>query len=252
MELHAIYGCFYECFRHEDCTKVAKFQQKQLCMDIAREMLTTFNGGPNLFKKVTTGDELQVYGYVIETKAQSSQCKRPEESRPKIARQVRSNVKVLLTVFFDCNGVMNFCKVIRSTTWKFCADCAKQFVKNSQNQIQNFALYNSPAHTSMLAREFLAKIKTVIIPPLPYSPDMARAVFFLFAKLKTPMKGKCFATIEEIKEKSKQKLLAIIKSAFQKCLEDWKKRWNKCLSLRYNALNARFGIANSSCFDLLC
>ena len=29
-----------------------------------------------------------------------------------------------------------------------------------------------------------------------------------------------FATIEEIKEKSKQELLAILKSTFQKCFED--------------------------------
>ena len=41
------------------------------------------------------------------------------------------------------------------------------------------------------------------------------------------MKGKRFAMIEEIKEKSKQDLLAIPKSDFQKCFEDWKKRWHK-------------------------
>ena len=33
--------------------------------------------------------------------------KRPEEPRPEKARQVRSNVKVLLTVFFDCNNLMH-------------------------------------------------------------------------------------------------------------------------------------------------
>ena len=38
-----------------------------------------------------------------------------------------------------------------------------------------------------------------------------------------------FATIEVIKEKSKKKLLAIPKSAFQNCFEDWKKRWHKCI-----------------------
>ena len=48
--------------------KLLNFEQNQRLMDIAQEMLTTFNGGPNLFKKVTTGDELQVYGYDIETK----------------------------------------------------------------------------------------------------------------------------------------------------------------------------------------
>ena len=52
------------------------------------------------------------------------------------------------------------------------------------------------------ADEFLAKNKTVIMPQPPYSLDLASAVFFLFSKLKTLMKGKRFATIEKIKEKS--------------------------------------------------
>ena len=44
------------------------------------------------------------------------------------------------------------------------------------------------------------------------------------------MKGKHFATIEEIKAKSKQELLAISKSEIEKCFEDWKKRWHKCIT----------------------
>ena len=69
-------------------------------------MLTTFNDNPDLLKKVITGDESWVYGYDIETKAQSFQWKHPKEPRPIKARQVRSNVKFVLTVFFDCNAVM--------------------------------------------------------------------------------------------------------------------------------------------------
>ena len=38
----------------------------------------------------------------------------------------------------------------------------------------------------------------------PYSPDLVPAEFFLSPKLNAPMKVKRFATIEEIKEKSKQ------------------------------------------------
>ena len=41
--------------------------------------------------------------------------------------------------------------------------------------------------------------------------------------------SKRFATIEEIKEKSRKELLAIPKSSFQKCFDDWKKRWHKCI-----------------------
>ena len=78
--------------------------------------------------------------YDIETKAQ---WMRSEEPSLKKAHQVWSNVKVLLTVLFDCNGVVHHKflpqevhKVVRSiinTTLKLCADCAEQFVGNPQN-----------------------------------------------------------------------------------------------------------------------
>ena len=74
----------------------------------------------------------------------------------------------------------------------------------------------------MLGCEILAKNITVIMPQPPYSPNLPPADFFLFPKLKAPMKEKRFAKIEEIKGKSQQELLAISKS------ENWKKRWRKC------------------------
>ena len=49
--------------------KLQNFKQKQRRMDIAQEMLTTFNDDPDLLKKAITGDESWVYGYDIETKA---------------------------------------------------------------------------------------------------------------------------------------------------------------------------------------
>ena len=46
------------------------------------------------------------------------------------------------------------------------------------------------------------------------------------------MKGKPFDTIEEIKEKSKQVLLAMPKSAFQECFEDYEDASISVLYLR--------------------
>ncbi|KAG5341362.1 GVQW3 protein, partial [Acromyrmex heyeri] len=59
-------------------------------------------------------------------------------------------------------------------------------------------------------------------------PDLAPCDFFLFSKLKRPMKGRRYATIEEIKTASKE-LNKITKNDFLKCFEDWKKRWHKCI-----------------------
>ena len=87
--------------------KLLNFDQKQRRVDIAQELLNEVNNDPELLKTVITGDETWVYGYDVETKAQSSQWKLPKEPRPKKIRQVRSNVKVLLTAFIDFNGVVH-------------------------------------------------------------------------------------------------------------------------------------------------
>ena len=79
----------------------------------------------------------------------------------------------------------------------------------------------------MLVREFLPKNKTVFMPQQSYSSDLAHDDFILLPKLKTQMKGNRFATIEEIKEKLIQELLALPKCAFQRFFEVWKKRWHK-------------------------
>ena len=73
--------------------------------------------------------------------------------------------------------------------------------------ITDFAPWiRTSSHMNALAWVFGQK--QIIMPQPPYSsPDLVAADFLLFPKLKTPMKGKCFAAIEKIKEKSKQKLL---------------------------------------------
>jgi transposase len=70
---------------------------------------------------------------------------------------------------------------------------------------------NSPAHTSLLIREFLAKNEITVVPQPPYSPDLAPADFFLFPKLKSSLKGQRFESTEEIEENSLTELLAIKK-----------------------------------------
>ena len=159
--------------------------------------------------------------------------------RLKKARQVRPNVKVLLTVFFDCRGVVHheFLPQSRIVNKKYYL----QVMRNLREAIpqkrpdlwknENWHLHhdNAPAHTALLVRKFLAKNNTLMTPQPPYSPELAPCDFFLFLKLKRPMKGRRYATIEEIKAASKEELNKITKNDFLKCFEDWKKRWHKCI-----------------------
>ena len=190
----------------------------------AQEMLNDVNDDRDLLKKVITGDVSWVYFYDVETKAQSSQWKRTEPPRPKKARQVRSNLKVLLTVFFDYHGVVHqeflpqgrtvnkkyYLKVMRRLREAIRKKRPEWWKKNSWFLHHD----NAPAHSSLLVRNFLAKNNSVIMPPSPYSPDLAPCDFFQFPKLKRPMKGRRFATIEEIKTESLRELKDIPQSAY--------------------------------------
>jgi hypothetical protein len=71
-------------------------EQQQFHLEFAHEMLECANRDLEVLKIVISADELWVYGYDQETKAQSSQWKHPKSPRPKKAQQVRSNVKVIL------------------------------------------------------------------------------------------------------------------------------------------------------------
>ena len=48
---------------------------------------------------------------------------------------------------------------------------------------------NAPVHSSHLIQNFLAKHGIPVVRHPPYSPDMAPCDFWLFPKLKTPLKG---------------------------------------------------------------
>ncbi|UYV79647.1 hypothetical protein LAZ67_18000172 [Cordylochernes scorpioides] len=219
--------------------KLLNCDQKQHRMNITNEMLDSVRDDPNLLQRVITGDEAWVYGYDMETKAQSSQWKLPHEPRQKKARQVRLNVKVLLTVFFDCRRVVHHEFLPQGRTVN--KEYYLQVMRNLREAIRqkrpdlwknkNWLLHhdNAPAHTSMLVRDFLAKNNTLMMPQPLYPPDLAPCDFFLLPKLKRPMKGRRYATLDEIKTASKEELKKIFKNHFLKCFEDWKNRWHKCI-----------------------
>ena len=88
---------------------------------------------------------------------------RPEEPKPKKKRQIQSNVKVLLTVSFDCNGVMyhEYLPQGRMVNKEYYLEVMRR-LRQKRIELwknQSWILHNDnvPAHTSMLVREFWAK-----------------------------------------------------------------------------------------------
>ena len=65
-------------------------EQKEHHDAVANDLIQTATGEPDFLKKVITRDTSWVYGYDLETKAQSSQWKSPGSPPPKKAWQSSS------------------------------------------------------------------------------------------------------------------------------------------------------------------
>ena len=74
--------------------------QKNNCLNVCYDLREQVGNNPQILSKVVTRDETWCYSYDLETKQASSQWKTPNSPKQKKARQVRSNVKIMLISFF--------------------------------------------------------------------------------------------------------------------------------------------------------
>ncbi len=159
--------------------------------------------------------------------------------RLKKAWQVRSNVKVILTVFFDFNGIVQHeflpqGQIVNKdynlqVQCHLCEAVQRKYPDLWQNNSKLLHHNNASSHTSLLVREFLAKNNTVMMLQLPYSPYMTPCDFFMFQKIKrTLMKGRRSTRRLKVHRRKSSKLF-LRSSSRTNCFEDWKKRWHKCI-----------------------
>ena len=217
--------------------KTLNFFEKERRVNISKEMLSDYLP---FIKSIITGDETWIYAYDPETADQSSEYRAKGEEKPKKSRQSRSKIKVMLTVFFDYRGVVHYeflptGQTVNKEYYLSVMRRLREAIRLKRPDLWsmgNWFLHhdNAPAHTALIVREHFAKNSTNIVPQPPYSPDLAPCDFWLFSKLKRPLRGHRFESIDEIKRESKRELLAIPESAFAACFKDWEKRWNKCIA----------------------
>lgn len=220
--------------------KKLNFIQKQRRVDVAKEMISNADSDPTFIECIITGDEVWVYEYDVETAQQSSEWRFEGESKPKKERQSRSKIKVMLTVFFDIRGVVHYeflpdGQTVNKEYYLAVMRRLREAIRKKRPDLwkeNSWILHhdNAPAHTALVVSQFLAKNSTNIINQAPYSPDMAPCDFFLFPRLKLPLRGTRFETIEAIKENSLRELKAIPSAAYKTCMENWIKRWHACIA----------------------
>ena len=157
----------------------------------------------------------------------------------KKAREVRSNVKVMLTCFFDSRGIVHHeyapeDQTINKEYYQQVLRRLREAVRRKRPDMwagKNFQLRhdNAPAHSAHVIHAFLAKNSMPLVRQTRYSPVLARCDFWQFPKLKTILKGRRFRSREDIMKKSTEELGSNPEEEFKRCFEKWEKHWEKCV-----------------------
>ena len=177
----------------------------------------------NFLDKVITGDESWVFDYNPETKQQSAEWHIKSSPPPKKAHLGRSRVKTMLIVFFNSHGILHkeFLPPGQTVNHAFYKDVLEQLRKRVQrvrrDTADNWMLHhnNAPAHT--------AKKNVPVLPHPPCCPNLAPCDFYLFPKLKSPLKGHHFRKMENIQKIVTDDLHTLMENDFRYCYEQWKK-----------------------------
>ncbi|UYV81788.1 hypothetical protein LAZ67_20002368 [Cordylochernes scorpioides] len=191
-------------------------EQKEVRMDVCKNMVEMTRTDPEWMQKIITGDETWVYQYDPETKPQSSQWIERGEPKPKKARFTKSKDKTLLVSFFYINGLVHhefipFGRTINQEVYLGIMRRLREAVRLKtperwQNNDWILHVDNARPHTAHVVLQFLAKHSTIQIPHPPYSPDLSPNDFFLYPKLKMKLKGRKFDNVDMIQAESKATL----------------------------------------------
>ena len=189
--------------------KTLNFFEKERRVSICEEMISDYQ---HVYKCIITRDETWIYAYDPETTDQSSEYRARGEPRPKKSCQSRSKVKVMLTVFFDYRGVVHYeflppGQTVNKEYYLSVMRRLREAIRKKRSELwsdNSWFLHhdNAPSHTALILRDHFAKNSTHIVPQPPYSPDLAPCDFWLFPKLKRPLRGNRFESIEVIKRES--------------------------------------------------
>jgi hypothetical protein len=141
----------------------------------------------------------------------------PEAQKKK--QRVRSKVKVLLTVFFDYRGIVHHSyapagQTINKEYYREVIRHLRDAVRRKRPDLwasRNCQLHhdNAPALSSHMIQSFLVKHGIPVVRQAPYSPDMAPCDFWLFPKLKRPLKGSRFDSHEGIMRNATKELRSL-------------------------------------------
>ena len=164
--------------------------QKADRAETSPSLLSLFNENPdNFISRYVTVDETWLHHFDPESKVQSMAWKHVTSPPPRKFRVVVSARKVMVTVFWDADGIVLIDYLEHGSTiiGTYYADligkCRAALKEKRRGKLRRGVLFhqdNAPSHTSSQARTAIRNAGFELLHHPPYSPDLASSDFYLF------------------------------------------------------------------------
>lgn len=214
-------------------------EQKQLRVEYARDIIATARRNKNFLLSIVAEDECWCFRYDPATKRQSAEWKSPSSPKGKKLRLQKSKVKTMLLCFYDSKGIIHheFAPEGQTVNAQFYLSVLERLIKRIRRVRPEysapgswFLLHdNAPSHRAVLIQEFLARKQVCVLNHPPYSPDMSPCDYFLFPKLKLPLKGRFFDNVEDIQAAVTSALRDIPQTELQRSFQLLRDRATRCI-----------------------
>ena len=148
-------------------------------------------------------------------------------------RLQKSKVKTMLLCFYYCKGIIQheFVPAGQTVPGSLYLSVLERLWKRIQRVRPEYSAPgswfllpdNAPVHRAVIVQEFLARKQVCVLHHPPYSPDLSPCDYFLFPRLKLPLKGRLFEDVQDIQAAVTSSLRAIpqedVQRSFQSLLD---------------------------------
>lgn len=216
-------------------------EHRRIRMGLSLQHLSRYTvEGENMLNRIVTGDESWVHHYQPETKRASMQWKHPSSPSTKKFKVVPSAGKVMLTVFWDSQGVLlahfqnknenvtaeSYCRVLL-----LLRDAIRR--KRPGLLTRGILLHhdNARPHSAHLTQARIAELGWELLEHPAYSPDLAPSDYHLFGPLKKHLGGKHFEGDNDVQQEVRTWFRCQPKHFYAAGIGALIKRWDKCINV---------------------
>ncbi|UYV79086.1 hypothetical protein LAZ67_17001076 [Cordylochernes scorpioides] len=164
--------------------------QKAVRRKLSSDNLALFEVNPDEFvNRFVTMEETWAHHFTPESKQQSMKWRHSGSPPPRKAKTVPSAGKVMVSVFWDSEGVLllDFLNKGQTITGNYYANLVKQLreaiKEKRRGMLSRKIVYhqdNAPSHRSLQAMAAIYDSGFELLPRAPYSPDLAPSDFHLY------------------------------------------------------------------------